>query len=76
MKCDSRASLLARTFASPSFGHEPKAKVATNNVMLFSIQRPKVENKHIHKAKYKLKLIHKTISIFFKPIVISFIMYY
>jgi hypothetical protein len=28
MKCDSRVSLLARTFASPCFGHEPKAKVA------------------------------------------------
>ncbi len=29
MKCDSRVSLLACTFASPRFGHEPKAKVAT-----------------------------------------------
>jgi hypothetical protein len=29
MKCDSRASLLARTFASPYLGCEPKAKVAT-----------------------------------------------
>jgi len=28
MKCDSRASLLARTFASPCLGHEPKARVA------------------------------------------------
>jgi hypothetical protein len=29
MKCDSRASLLARNFASPYFGHKPKAMVAT-----------------------------------------------
>jgi len=28
MRCDSRASLLARTFASPCFGREPKARVA------------------------------------------------
>jgi hypothetical protein len=31
MKCDSRASLLACTFASPCFGHEPKVKVVTNH---------------------------------------------
>jgi hypothetical protein len=29
MKCDSRASLLAHAFASPYFGHEPKARVTT-----------------------------------------------
>jgi hypothetical protein len=29
MKCDSWASLLARTFASLCFGRKPKAKVAT-----------------------------------------------
>jgi hypothetical protein len=29
MKCDSRASLLASTFASPYLGHKPKARVAT-----------------------------------------------
>jgi len=29
MKCDFWASLLARTFASPCLGREPKAKVAT-----------------------------------------------
>jgi hypothetical protein len=29
MKCDSQASLLARTFASLCFGHKPKARVAT-----------------------------------------------
>ncbi len=29
MKCDSRASLLARTFASPCLGCEPKTRVAT-----------------------------------------------
>jgi len=30
MKCDSRVSLLAYTFASPCLGCEPKARVATN----------------------------------------------
>jgi hypothetical protein len=29
MKCDFRASFLARTFASPYLGHKPKAKVTT-----------------------------------------------
>jgi hypothetical protein len=29
MKCDSQASLLAHTFASPCLGHKPKVKVAT-----------------------------------------------
>jgi hypothetical protein len=29
MKCDSQASLLARTFVSPCFDHKPKAKVVT-----------------------------------------------
>jgi hypothetical protein len=29
IKCDSRASLLARTFASPCLGHKSKARVAT-----------------------------------------------
>jgi hypothetical protein len=30
MKCDSWVSLLACTFASPYFGHEPNVRVATN----------------------------------------------
>jgi len=34
MRCDSWASFLARTLVSPYFGHEPKAKVATNSVVL------------------------------------------
>jgi len=29
MKCDSRASLSIRTFASPSLGREPEARVTT-----------------------------------------------
>jgi len=29
IRCASRASLLSRTFAIPSFGHEPKARVTT-----------------------------------------------
>jgi len=32
MRCDSRASLLAHTFASPCLGHEPKIRVAITNV--------------------------------------------
>jgi hypothetical protein len=32
MKCDSRASLLACTFASPCFGHKPKVRVVTRRV--------------------------------------------
>ncbi len=38
IKCDSRASLLARTFASPCFSREPKARVVTicyQNKVLF-----------------------------------------
>jgi hypothetical protein len=34
MKCDYRASLLARTFARPCFGHEPKARVATSQIKI------------------------------------------
>jgi hypothetical protein len=33
MKCDSWASFLTRTFASPCLGREPKAKVVTSNEM-------------------------------------------
>jgi hypothetical protein len=33
MKCDSWASLLACTFASPFLGHEPKIKVATESTL-------------------------------------------
>jgi hypothetical protein len=32
MKCDSQASLLARTLASPCLGREPKARVVTKDV--------------------------------------------
>jgi len=34
MKCGSRPSLLARTFASPCLGHEPKARVATKRNLM------------------------------------------
>jgi hypothetical protein len=34
MKCDSQASLLARTFASLCFGRKPKVKVVTNCVSI------------------------------------------
>jgi pterin-4a-carbinolamine dehydratase len=32
MKCDSQASLLAHTFASPYLGHKPNIAVATQMV--------------------------------------------
>jgi hypothetical protein len=34
MRCDSRASFLVRTLASPCLGCEPKARVATTTVLL------------------------------------------
>jgi hypothetical protein len=34
MRCDSRASLLARNLASPCFGYEPKVRVATFKVII------------------------------------------
>jgi patatin-like phospholipase/acyl hydrolase len=37
MKCDPRASLLACTFASPCFGHEPMAKVVTSCLYFYYI---------------------------------------
>jgi hypothetical protein len=43
MKCDSRASFLAHTFASPCFGHEPKVKVATK----VEIRKPGNKNKKV-----------------------------
>jgi hypothetical protein len=38
MKCNSRASLLARTFASPCLGHKPKARVTTETIQ---VDKPK-----------------------------------
>jgi hypothetical protein len=37
MKCDSQASLLAHTFASPCLGREPKVKVVTLLVIIWFI---------------------------------------
>ncbi len=39
MRCDSRASLLARTLASLYFGYEPKAKVATFVLSYFDARK-------------------------------------
>jgi len=43
MKCDSRTSLLAHTFANPCLGCEPKVRVATKSDiwMLFSCKGTK-----------------------------------
>ncbi len=38
MKCDSQTSFLARTFANPCLGREPRAKVATQPFFLGIIQ--------------------------------------
>ncbi len=50
MKCNSQASLLARTLANPCFGHEPKAKVVTN----FHIHKSTVHvaNKQLTNVNY------------------------
>jgi hypothetical protein len=39
MKCDSQASFLAYTFASPCLGREPKAKVMTLYVFTYLLDR-------------------------------------
>jgi hypothetical protein len=46
MKCDSRASLLARTFASPCPGCEPKVKVTTKPIIIAIVvtKNPKDDN--------------------------------
>jgi hypothetical protein len=41
MKCDSRASFWAHTFASPCLGREPKAKVATFFVIILHTMKEK-----------------------------------
>jgi hypothetical protein len=55
MKCDSQASLLAHTFASLCFGHEPKVRVATlgNGADL----RPKEKKTRKKKKRGELKLL-------------------
>jgi hypothetical protein len=42
MRCDSQTSLLARAFASPCLGREPKAKVATKILIMCKKQCMKV----------------------------------
>jgi hypothetical protein len=37
MKCDSQASFLARTLASPCLGHKPQAKIATKGVATLKV---------------------------------------
>jgi hypothetical protein len=41
MKCDSLASLLARTFVSPCLGHEPKARVPTLSIQKLKLAMAK-----------------------------------
>jgi hypothetical protein len=47
MKCDSQASFLACTFASPCLGHKPKVRVVTNALLCI------FKN---FKSKFKLKI--------------------
>jgi hypothetical protein len=58
IKCDSHASLLARTFASPYFGHKPKAKVAT-----YLVNKPQVSRKIVKWLllflEYDFKVLYK-----------------
>jgi len=60
MKCDSQASLLARTFASTCLGHKPKTKVATTtldaNVTWELITSPK--DKKVIGCKWVYKVKH------------------
>jgi len=37
MRCESRTSLLAHTFASPCLGREPKARVATLGLQIVGV---------------------------------------
>jgi hypothetical protein len=50
MRCDSWASLLTCTLASPCFGHEPKARVATRMLEL---------KKHKEKELWKMRIKYK-----------------
>jgi hypothetical protein len=47
MKCDSRASLLARTFTSFCLVREPKAKVAIINNLLLELDYPLLKDQEI-----------------------------
>jgi hypothetical protein len=54
MRCDSQASFLAQTFATPCLGREPKAKVVTNlKVTLLTIM--------FVLTKFKKKLCDQTL---------------
>ncbi len=44
MRCDSRASLSTRTFASPCFGCKPKAKVVTFYLSVYYCFNLNIEN--------------------------------
>jgi len=56
MKCDSRASFLARTFASPCLGHEPKAKVMTLKII------DNLDKKiHLNKNHYQFIILNKVV---------------
>ncbi len=45
MKCDSQASLLAHTFASPYLGHKPKVKVVIRLKILLGLFRSRINHK-------------------------------
>jgi len=48
MRCESRASLLAHTLASPCFGHEPKARVATLGLQIVGVIKTNWKLFHIY----------------------------
>jgi len=68
MKCDSQASLLAHTFASPCLGREPKGRVTTHERLWH----------HLHLKWRILNMMKKMISLFMgnksnglKPLLLS-----
>jgi len=54
MRCDSWASLLARTFASPCFGCEPKVRVVTYGITASREIEHKITIKEYKKGKVQV----------------------
>jgi hypothetical protein len=64
MKCDSRASLLARSLASPYLGREPKARVVTLTIettnVISPIITPVSPPQKVYQSSTQFHLITKT----------------
>jgi len=63
MKCDSQASLLVRTFASPCLGYKPKARVAIghvpwkNDLNFWNKQNTEGKSPRLHSTTLVLEII-------------------